>query len=278
MTRALRFWRMSTRTMLVVVGVCGFVCGFCVLSWRTVWGPWPTWVRAIHSSDDYYGVTLHAARRAVEGQDPNISPEAAIPELIALLDDSKYFPQIAAITALGRAGPKAAKAVPKLVSLLRGEPSTQSFAANAIGEIVTRDSRDRDAAITALLAAGNDSFPQTPAYALVRLHVIQALCRIVGPEDSRQPDLANLLTRLLADKNGMVRATAALRLIGFGQNDLSKPVLTEFRSGDEGYQTAQLGLGLLGSKTADAIAALRMARQISTAPWMKRAAAATFEP
>jgi hypothetical protein len=108
--------------------------------------------------------------------------------------------------------------------------------------------------------------------------VIQALCRIVGPEDSRQPDLANLLTRLLADKNGMVRATAALRLIGFGQNDLSKPVLTEFRSGDEGYQTAQLGLGLLGSKTADAIAALRMARQISTEPWMKRAAAATFEP
>ena len=260
MVRPPRSWRMRTRTMLVVVGLCGVASGIYVLTWRSAWGPWPRWVRAIRSSDDYYNTTLNAAMRAVEGKDPDIAPEVAIPELIAVLDNPKDFPRIAAITALGSAGPKSAKAIPKLIALLKDQPSIQAHAANAaLGEIVTRDIPEKDAAVSAFMAASNDSYPQTPAYALVRAHVLQALCRIVGPDDSRLPDLANLLTHSLADKSG--RSQEAM------------PVLTGFRSGAKGYQTAQLVLGLLGSKSTEAIAALRTAAQKSSDPSMKKAAA-----
>ncbi len=258
MVRTPRSWRMKTRTMLVVVGLCGVASGIYVLTWRTVWGPWPRWVRAIHASDDYYNTTLNAAMRAVEGKYPDIAPEVAIPELIAVLDDPKDFPRIAAITALGSAGPRSEKAIPKLIALLKDQPWIQAHAANALGEIVTRDAPEKDTAVTALLAASNDSYPQTPAYALVRAHVIQALCRIVGPDDSRLPDVANLLTHSLADKSG--RSPEAMT------------VLTGFRIGQKGYQTAQLGLGLLGSKSTEAIAALRTAAANSSDPWMKKAA------
>jgi HEAT repeat protein len=197
----------------------------------------------------------------------------AIPELIAVLDDPKYFPRVAAITALGTAGPRAAKAVPKLIGLLRDQPSIQMHAANALGEIVTGDNPEADAAISALLAVANEASPQTPAYTLVRLHVIQALCRMIGPDDSRVPDLAKVLTRSLADQDGLVRATAALRLIRIGRANDAMPVLKAFRPGEDGYQTAQLGLGLLGSKSADAVAAVRMARRVRNEPWLTKAVA-----
>ena len=305
MARSRRLWRMRIRTMLIVVGVSALACGVCVLTWRTVWGPWPCWVRAVHSSDDYYKITLNAAMTAVEGKDPDITSEAAIPELIAVLDDPKDFPRIAAMTALGRAGPRAARAVPKLIVLLKDQASIQAHAAYALAEIVTRDSADKDAVIAALLAAANDASPRTPAYALVRVHVIQALCRLVGPDDSRQPDVAKLLTRSLADpdslvrttalsglvaiapgqpglaellkrsladENGVVRATAGLGLIRIGRGHEAVPVLTVFQVGDLGNPIAQLGLGLMGARTAEATAALHLTARTNTDPWLKKAA------
>jgi HEAT repeats len=132
--------RLSTRMMIGLIVVSGLLLGLFELSWRNVWGPWPRWVRAIHSNEDYYNITLSAAMRAVEGKDPDVSAQMAIPELISALDDPKDLPRIAAITSLGRAGPRASKAVPKLIVLLKTPPPwIQGHVAHALGEIVTQD-------------------------------------------------------------------------------------------------------------------------------------------
>ncbi len=216
MVRTVARFRLSTRTMIVIVAISGLALGLYELSRRYLWGPWPRWGRAIRSSEDYYKTILPAAMGAVEGKNPDVSAEMAIPELIAVLDDPKDFPRIAAITALGRAGPKAAAAVPKLISLLKSTPWIQGHAAHALGEIVTPKSPEKDIVITALVAAANDAHPQTPAFAQVRAYMIQALTQIIGPENRGRPDLANLLTRSLSDSDGNVRTLAGLGIMKIG--------------------------------------------------------------
>ena len=217
MARKVPKCRLSTRMMIVLIALIGLGLGLYELSRRNLWGPWPRWVKAIHSNEDYYKITLPSAMRAVEGKDPDVSAEMAIPALIAALDDPKDLPRIAAITALGRTGPGAAKAVPKLIMLLKTPPPwIQGHAAHALGDIVTQDCPEKDDAISALLATANDAYPKTPASAQVRAYVIQSLNRIIGPENERRSDFADLLIRSLSDNDANVRAVARLGLIKIG--------------------------------------------------------------
>ncbi len=262
--------------MLVLVAIVAISLGVYELTRRYLWGPWPRFIRAIHaggSYQDYEKVALPAAMDAVLGKHPDISPELAIPELIAVLDDPKDLPRIAAMTALALAGPSADQAVPRLILLLRAPSNVQLHAAHALGEIVTSRSPHYDAAITALIAAKRDAYAQTPAGVLCRVYVIQAVTRIVGEASERRADLATLLASSLNDHDSQIRATAALGLIKLGRAKEAGPVLSAIRSGEPGYEGAQLGLGLLGSSTNGAVAALRTYARVGTDPWIKKAAA-----
>jgi hypothetical protein len=107
---------------------------------------------------------------------------------------------------------------------------------------------------------------------MVRAYSIQAIGRLVKPEGQRRTDLDRLLNRSLGDEYPLVRAIAGLEIIRLGRGEDASSVLSAIRKGEEGYETAQLSLGLLGSRTADAIRSLRLATRLDSDPWIKKAA------
>jgi HEAT repeat protein len=192
--------------------------------------------------------------------------------LISALDDPNDGTRVAAIIALGEAGPRAAEAVPKLLAALREQPLVAYHAACAMGQIVGQRDAECEAVISALFAAADGPFPGTPVYAMVRAYSIQSIARLVEPEGRRRADLDRLLTRSLEDDYPLVRSIAGLELIRAGRGNDARPVLAAIRKGEEGYETAQLGLGLLGSRTVDALRSLRMTTRLDLDPWIKKAA------
>jgi HEAT repeats len=264
-------WQFNTRSMMAVIALTGLGCGLLVWSWRNVRGPWPRWVHSVHSSADYQATTI-ASVASVEGRVPGVSPESAVRELISALDDPKDGTRVAAIIALGQAGRRAAKAVPKLLASLRDQPLIEYNAAWALGQIVGQRDAECDAVISALFAAADGPFPGTRVYALVRAYSIQSIARLVEPSGRRRADLDRLLTRSLEDDYPLVRAIAGLELIRVGRGNDARPVLAAIRKVEEGYETSQLGLGLLGSRTADALRSLRIMTRLDSDPWIKKAA------
>jgi hypothetical protein len=259
-------------SMMGLIALTGLGCGILLWSWRNVWGPWPRWVQSVHSSADYQAAT-DASVAAVEGRVAGVSPDSAVRELIAALDDPSDGTRVAATMGLARAGRGAAAAVPKLLVLLKAPPPLQYHAAHALGQIVGPADPRCDTVVTALFAAAESPSPRTAPFALVRAYTIQSISRLVGPEDPRRADLDRLLTRSASDDYPLVRAVAGLGLIRARRGEGARPVLAAIRKGEEGYEVAQLGLGLLGSRTVDALRSLRIVARVGKDdPWLKKAA------
>jgi hypothetical protein len=264
-------WRFKTQSIMTVIALTGLVCGLLVLSWRNVWGPWPRWVRSVHSSGDYQA-TANASVAPVEGRLPGVPPKSAVRELIKALDDPKDGTRVAAIVALGEAGPAAAAAVPKLLTLLRDQPLVQQYAADALGRIVGPSDPERDAVVKALVATAEGALPRTRACSMVRMYAIQSISRLVGPEGRARTDLNRLISRALDDDYPLLRAMAGVELIRAGRGEEARVVLAAIRIGEEGFDMAQGGLGLLGSRTPEALRNLRMMTRVDSDPWLKSAA------
>jgi hypothetical protein len=265
-------WRFKTRTMMGLIALIGFACGLFVWSSRIVWGPWPRWVRSIHSSGDYQSAA-DAAVAGVEGKVAGVHPESAIREVIGALDDPKSGTQLAALIAIGKAGPKAVASVPKLLILLRAPPPIRYYAAAALGQIVRPEDSNCDAVVSALMAVVEGSAAHTRANALVRVYAIQALLQLGALEGQRRTEMDRLLDGAIADDQTLVRAVAGLGLIRAGREEDACPVLAAIRKGQEGYETARLGLVLLGlTRASDEVWVLENVARNGTDPWLQWAA------
>ena len=211
-------WRFNTRSMMTVIALIGLGCGLLVWSWRNVWGPWPRWVRLGPLNCRLPGHD-HCIGGGSRGPRSGCNRRVGRSRINQALDDPNEGTRVAAIIALGQAGPRAAEAVPKLLALLRDQPLVEYHAACALGQIVGQNDAERDAVVSALFTAVAGPFPRTPVYAMVRAYSIQSISRLVEPEGRSRADLDRLLTRSLGDDYPLVRAIAGLELIRLGRGD-----------------------------------------------------------
>jgi HEAT repeat protein len=216
--------RFTTRTLMVVVGICALIFGITPIIYEYVWR-W-TVIRDVKrgQSERYSAIgfakagprAMQALREALRSDQAKtrmaaaqslemIGPDAkvAVPDLIdTVIHDQDQLVRIYAATALGRIGPGAAEAVEPLIRLCQTEQDLELIAS------VIRAFHDLGpAAREALpLLASMAKDPECP----YQVMAAWAMCRI-GPDARAEASalVPKLLVQLTTDKNSFGRRFAA---------------------------------------------------------------------